>query len=192
MNQENPESLIFRRPVAEDAAHVLELLIRCDIAEYGDPDSEIEDLEHEWGQIDLQRDAWLVYSPGAELIGYAAVLPYGQDMRYDFYVDPSWEGESLGLALLARCEERGPAFAREQGISGEKLALAYAAHVNQRDRAVLEGAGFEPGISADDESYNKLQGKQRQLWLDLFYELSMEQSIIGASRHLLYIGKKTA
>ncbi len=51
-------------------------------------------------------------------------------------------------------------------------------------------AGIEPAISADDESYNKLQGKQRQLWLDLLYEISAERSIIGASRHLLYIGKK--
>jgi S-adenosylmethionine-dependent methyltransferase len=51
-------------------------------------------------------------------------------------------------------------------------------------------AGVEPGISADDESYNKLQGKQRQLWLDLFFGLSTEKSTIGASRHLLYIGKK--
>jgi S-adenosylmethionine-dependent methyltransferase len=51
-------------------------------------------------------------------------------------------------------------------------------------------AGVEPAISADDESYNKLQGKQRQLWLDLFYKLSAESSTIGASRHLLYIGKK--
>ncbi len=51
-------------------------------------------------------------------------------------------------------------------------------------------AGVEPVISADDESYNKLQGKQRKLWLDLFYKLSTEKSILGASRHLLYIGKK--
>jgi hypothetical protein len=45
-------------------------------------------------------------------------------------------------------------------------------------------------IAADDESYNKLQGKQRQLWLDLLYEISIERSILGASRHLLYIGRK--
>jgi S-adenosylmethionine-dependent methyltransferase len=51
--------------------------------------------------------------------------------------------------------------------------------------------GVDPAISADDESYNKLQGRHRQLWLDLFYEMSAERSIIGASRHLLYIGKKT-
>lgn len=54
----------------------------------------------------------------------------------------------------------------------------------------LTMAGVEPAISADDESYNKLQGKQRQLWLDLFYEMSTEKSILGASRHILYIGKK--
>ncbi len=51
-------------------------------------------------------------------------------------------------------------------------------------------AGVEPAISADDESYNKLEEKQHQLWLDLLYEMSTEKSIIGASRHLLYIGKK--
>jgi S-adenosylmethionine-dependent methyltransferase len=51
-------------------------------------------------------------------------------------------------------------------------------------------AGVEPVIGADDESYNQLQEKQRQLWLDLLFALSVEKSIIGASRHLLYIGKK--
>lgn len=54
----------------------------------------------------------------------------------------------------------------------------------------LAVAGVEPAISADDESYNKLQGRQRQLWLDLLYEMSTERSMLGASRHLLYIGKK--
>lgn len=51
-------------------------------------------------------------------------------------------------------------------------------------------AGVEPAISADDESYNRLQGKQRQLWFDLLYRVSTEPSILGASRHFLYIGRK--
>ncbi|MCD4775142.1 MAG: class I SAM-dependent methyltransferase [Candidatus Aegiribacteria sp.] len=61
-----------------------------------------------------------------------------------------------------------------QGIGFETLVLA----------------GVEPAISADDESYNSLQGKRRQLWLDLFFEASTKESVIGASRHLLYIGRK--
>ena len=51
-------------------------------------------------------------------------------------------------------------------------------------------AGVEPAISADDESYNRLEGEQRQLWLDLLYKVSTEETIIGASRHLLYVGRK--
>ncbi len=51
-------------------------------------------------------------------------------------------------------------------------------------------AGVEPAISADDESYNKLSGTWRQLWQDILFEVSTEPSAIGASRHLLYIGKK--
>jgi SAM-dependent methyltransferase len=51
-------------------------------------------------------------------------------------------------------------------------------------------AGVEPAIAADDESYNKLQGKQREQWLDLLYAISTEPSILGTSRHLLYVGQK--
>lgn len=51
-------------------------------------------------------------------------------------------------------------------------------------------ASVEPVISADDESYNQLQGKQRQQWLEVLYRMSTEPSILGASRHLLYIGQK--
>ena len=51
-------------------------------------------------------------------------------------------------------------------------------------------AGVEPGISADDVSYNRLEGERRRLWLDLLDEISQDSTIIGASRHLLYVGRK--
>ena len=51
-------------------------------------------------------------------------------------------------------------------------------------------AGVEPAISADDESYNGLEGSQRELWLDLLCELSRELSFVASSRHLLCIGRK--
>lgn len=53
-------------------------------------------------------------------------------------------------------------------------------------------AAVEPAISADDESYNRLEGERRRLWLDLLDEISAEPAIIGASRHLLYIGTRPA
>ena len=51
-------------------------------------------------------------------------------------------------------------------------------------------AGVEPAIAAEDESYNRLPGNWRRQWLDLLFEISTEPSILGASRHLLYIGRK--
>ena len=53
-------------------------------------------------------------------------------------------------------------------------------------------AAVEPAISADDESYNVLEGARRQAWLDQLFEVSTEPSCLGASRHLLYIGQKPA
>ncbi len=50
--------------------------------------------------------------------------------------------------------------------------------------------GVEPAISADDESYNKLQAPRRELWLDLLEEVSSDETTVGASRHLLYVGRK--
>ncbi len=51
-------------------------------------------------------------------------------------------------------------------------------------------AGVEPCIGANDLSYNRLSAPQRGQWLDLLYAVSTEPSIMGASRHLLYIGRK--
>ena len=61
-----------------------------------------------------------------------------------------------------------------------------------------EAAGFitehiaatEPSIGAYDESYNRLQGEMRKARLDLLFNISTEPSLLGASRHLLYIGHK--
>lgn len=72
---------------------------------------------------------------------------------------------------FARLDEIAPL---HEGLGFETLALV----------------GVEPAISADDESYNRLEGTRRKLWLDLLDEISTEESIVGASRHMLYIGKK--
>jgi S-adenosylmethionine-dependent methyltransferase len=58
----------------------------------------------------------------------------------------------------------------------------------QQGFKTLTIAGVEPG--GTDESYKKLSDTQRKLWLDLLFSISTEQSIIGASNHLLYIGQK--
>ncbi len=73
----------------------------------------------------------------------------------------------------------------------------YSAHVSEiaplhesLGFETLAIAGVESAVGAYDENYNKLEGEQRQRWLDLLYQISTEPSIMGASRHFLYIGRK--
>jgi SAM-dependent methyltransferase len=105
---------------------------------------------------------------------------------------PDWvenKEEVRSLLELGRSPENA---LRDGGFRG------YFAKVSEI-APLLEALGFEtlalvevePAISADDKSYNKLEGEQRRRWLDLLYEISAEESISGASRHLLYIGRKS-
>lgn len=56
--------------------------------------------------------------------------------------------------------------------------------------ATITVAGIEPAISAHDESFNELVPPRREMWLDVLQGISAEDSIVGASRHLLYVGRK--
>jgi S-adenosylmethionine-dependent methyltransferase len=51
-------------------------------------------------------------------------------------------------------------------------------------------AGVEPAGIAVDEQYLSLTDKHRKMWLDLLFKISKEETIIGASCHLLYVGRK--
>jgi S-adenosylmethionine-dependent methyltransferase len=72
-------------------------------------------------------------------------------------------------------------FARPQEIAPLHESEGYA---------TLVLAAVEPVIGADDERYNRLTEPLRSAWLDVFEQVSTEPSSVGASRHLLYVGRK--
>ena len=103
---------------------------------------------------------------------------------------PSWIEDQT--AVISHLEEgRRPADYPRGGFRGYFAKATEIAPLHEGlGYETIVVAGVEPAISADDESYNKLKGKQRQLWFDLLFEISTDKSILGASRHLLYIGTK--
>ena len=103
---------------------------------------------------------------------------------------PTWiEREAEVRSLLE--QGRRP---DEQPRGGFRGYLARVAEIRPLHEALglqtLVLAGVEPAISADDASYNQLQGSARERWLDLLFEVSADETTIGASRHLLYIRRK--
>ena len=124
-----------------DARRVLDLIDRCEIAEYGETDSSMTELLHDWEQIELSKDAWLVSDRDDTLVGYAAVFPHGDGLRYDFFSDPEWPDASMDRALVTQCEARGETIAAERD---EPLDVTiYIADVNERDKGVVETADFK-------------------------------------------------
>ncbi|MGA2504620.1 MAG: class I SAM-dependent methyltransferase [Anaerolineales bacterium] len=103
---------------------------------------------------------------------------------------PGWiEGQAEVRSVLE--EGKSPDDYPRGGFRGYFTQISEIAPLHEAlGFETIRVAGVEPAISADDESYNKLEGKQRSLWLDLLVEISTEKTILGASRHLLYIGKK--
>jgi SAM-dependent methyltransferase len=105
---------------------------------------------------------------------------------------PDWiEDQAEVRSILEK--GRDPQHIPQEGFRGYFAQVSEIAPLHEAvGFETLTVAGVEPGISADDESYSKLEGTKRQLWLNLLYEISTESSIIGASRHLLYIGRKSS
>ena len=129
----------FQRASADDIQLVFDLITRSDIAEYGEPDSELSDLRDEWSKMDLSRDIWLVKGDGAMVLGYGAVVPEMDDVRFDVYVDPDQADTGTAADLLSRCEKR------VQGLvdKTEVIGRTYLAHVNLQSKELFTEAGFE-------------------------------------------------
>ena len=131
----------FRSPTPDDAKQTLDLMIRCDIAYSGEADSELEDLVNDWGEIDLNQDTWLVLTTDQNVIGYASVMQWNADLRYDIYIEPTLDDNTLVGELLSRCEARGKQLATGENSKGH--AKCYAISTDQRLGNALIASGFQ-------------------------------------------------
>ncbi|HEY7731596.1 MAG TPA: GNAT family N-acetyltransferase [Gaiellaceae bacterium] len=114
----------MRRPTWDDLPAVLELAQAADIAVIGESDWLEDDLRAEWGELELDRDAWLVELEG-RLAGYATFEAKGPRLLADGYVQPELRGRGVGTELLRLTEERARAEVDAIG-AGERVYLQNA------------------------------------------------------------------
>ena len=145
-------------------------------------------LPLETDRIAALRSAYACLKPGGVIFS-AMISRFGilEDLIKD---NPSWIENQESVWSHIEHGHR-PANAPKGGFRGYFVRQEEIALMHERvGFRTLKIAGVEPAISANDESYNTLKGKQRDLWLDLLFEISAEQSIVASSRHILYIGQK--
>jgi mycothiol synthase len=98
--------LTLRRPTLADAEAMLSVVTVSDVADFGEADAELADIQQDLGAVDLDRDAWVV-TAGDEMIASAILMLHGQvQHRLMLYVVPAWRRQGIASVLLADLEAR--------------------------------------------------------------------------------------
>lgn len=125
-----------------------ELLIACDVAVFGEPDTTLEDVRDDWGapHFDLERDAWLVRGPDAAAAGYAwiRVRVPGSEFDADFFVRPKESVRAVGESLLTAIESRSRERATPADDATPPLVSVLCPSADPAKRGLLERADYAP------------------------------------------------
>lgn len=120
--------LTVRRPTPDDLEAVVELGNAYERAFVGAETFTPEDIADEWKRLDLERDAWLVVTPGGRLAGYAVLEERGGGgFQADGYVHPELRGLGAGGLLIdlaeTRAVERGASSIHNATLGQDEAAL---------------------------------------------------------------------
>jgi mycothiol synthase len=121
-------------PVAADAAAVTEVVAALESSLYGQTSFSQADLEDEWSELDLERDARVVRADD-RIVGYGTVRELGELCRVEGYVHPDVVGRGIGK-LIATGLEEDAARRGARRIQNNVLELDAAA------RGLLESLGY--------------------------------------------------
>jgi mycothiol synthase len=133
-----PAGVEARPARAGDLEAVVDLCVRCDVADLGAPDTDVDDIRALWRRpgYDLDRHSVLVVA-GGQPVGYGEAFE-GEGLGM---VDPGWRGRGIGAWLVERIEE----LAR---LPGDPPVLEVSAPAGDQAYAELvERAGYRRGRS---------------------------------------------
>ncbi|MBN2499667.1 MAG: GNAT family N-acetyltransferase [Anaerolineales bacterium] len=135
------KSFSLHHPTNDDLQAVFDLVVACDIAELGEPDTDLEDIQGGWEDIDLSQDAWLVSDAAGTLIGYAAVFSRFDRFTFDTYAHPDHATVELHRGLFDLCEQRARQRLQTENLDKGQVTL-YTSHTNHDLNQIVEAAGF--------------------------------------------------
>ncbi len=129
-------------PTPDRLDDALALMRAADVAVYGDSDWTADELDEQWDELDLGRDAWLVELDG-RLAGVAHLLESGRRRYFgDAYVHPDLSGRGVGSRVLALLEER--VLERESATPDDEAVVLRCAHLagDERAPALFRSRGY--------------------------------------------------
>src|SRR3954464_52759 len=91
-------------PTAADAAAVTEVVMALEASLYGETSYSQADLEDEWSDLDVERNARVVRD-GDRIVGYGALRELGERSRAEGDVPPHARGRGLGKLIATGLEQ---------------------------------------------------------------------------------------
>ncbi len=146
-----PQGFQLRHSTMNDLQRVTDLLIACDIADYGKPTSARATVEEtirsywESSSIDLENNAWVVLTNDGTCVARVN-LGFPQEKPEEMYasprVHPNYRGLGIGTYLIRLAEQR----ARELMVTipqKKRVTLnSWSEGVNEEARSLLVREGF--------------------------------------------------
>jgi mycothiol synthase len=132
-------TMTTRAPREDEAQAITNLVIACDIDEFGAPDYELDDLLTDWHMpgFALEKDA-VVVAEGDAIVAYAAFI---RNDYVDVYVHPGHRDKGIGEALLEWSERR----ALERAAPGQEFTLGQViTSIDERGASLLRTRGYRP------------------------------------------------
>ena len=99
-----PPGHSVRPATREDAAAVAKVIASADEADGAPRDTDIEDVEEFWRELDPAKDALVAEDANGRVVGYVDMVRQGTKTHIDGYVHPAARGRGVGAELLRRAE----------------------------------------------------------------------------------------
>lgn len=117
-------------------------MIACDIADYGEADSELADLLDDWSEMYLEHNAWLAYNKEKDLLVMWAFMwiPVVCSIMTCMCIPPRAYLD-VNRQLLEKCEARTRAIQSEKNWEMVDASLILA-DTNQRLKSLAEKLGY--------------------------------------------------
>lgn len=136
-------NVLIRAPREDELTTIVEMLNVCDVADCGQPDSPLEQVQSEWRdeKFQLATDAWVAVAPDERIVGYMAVEQH-RYTRIRFYgrVHPDYRNRGIGTHLLALAEQRAREFVSLAEPDARVFMQTWCHGNNQSAKRLLEAA----------------------------------------------------
>lgn len=128
-----------------DAQAITDLIIACDIDEYGVPDIVLQDTLDILQGLTLETDTWLIRDDTSAMIGFAFWEQQAEGKLISYgYVHPEHKGRGIGAELLRHLEQRSRAAMASSGsFDGTWTLSNVIPALNEQATGLLTNRGYQ-------------------------------------------------